>query len=80
MRDQSVKPCRKCGKPVSVITWGVYRKVLVDAEVVDVIPDPHGEEFVREDGSKMRGIEEEHGSLMAEPAYRPHRKTCPVER
>ena len=79
MKEQSVRTCRKCGRPVSVITWGIYRKILVDAEVVDVIPDPHGEEFVREDGSKMRGIEEEHGSPLTEPAYRMHRKTCGVE-
>ena len=79
MRDQSVKPCRKCGKPVSVITWGVYRKILVDAEAVDVVPDAHGEEFVRIDGSKIRGVEAEPGTLMTELAYRPHRKTCGVE-
>ena len=79
MRDQSVKPCRKCGKPVSVITWGVYRKILVDANAVDVVPDPKGEEFVRFDGRKMRGREAEPGTLQTEPGYRPHRKTCGVD-
>ena len=70
--------CRKCGKPVAVITWGVYRKVLVDAEAVDVVPDEYGEEFVRIDGSKVRGREAEIGTIGTEPAYRQHRKTCGV--
>lgn len=76
MKD-SFRPCRKCGKPVAVITWGVYRKILVDAEAVDVVPDPHGEEFVRIDGSKIRGREVPMESAYDyEAAYRPHRKTC----
>ena len=49
---------------------------MVDAEALDVVPDPHGEEFVRIDGSKIRGVEEEPGTLMTEPAYRPHRRSC----
>ena len=72
----AVKPCRKCGMPVAVITWGVYRKVLVDAVAVDVVPDEDGEDFVRIDVSKVRGREAEPGTLQTEPAYRPHRKTC----
>ena len=75
----SFKRCRVCGKPVGIITFGVYRKVLVDAEAVDVVPDPYGEEFVRIDGSKIRGREAEVIGLMTEPAYRPHRKTCGVD-
>lgn len=71
--------CRKCGREVAVITWGVYRKILVDAEAVDVVPDQHGEEFVRIDGSKVRGREAEIGTIGTEPAYRPHRKTCGVD-
>lgn len=70
--------CRKCGRPVAVITWGIYRKVLVDAAAVDVLPDPYGEDFVRIDGSKIRGREAEIGTPGTEPAYRPHRKTCGV--
>lgn len=76
MKDSSVKRCRFCGKPVAIITWGVYRKVVVDAEAVNVRADLYGEEeFVRVDGSKVRATEvpfEEDG----EPAYRIHRKTC----
>ena len=70
------KECRFCGKQIGVITYGVYRKVVVDAEAVDVIPDPNGEEFVRIDGSKIRGKEAEPGTLQTEPAYRPHRRSC----
>ena len=90
MRDQSVKPCRKCGRPVSVITCGVYRKILVDADAVDVVPDAHGEEFVRIDGSKVRGKEIDPENAFAltrgtsknlvEYAYRPHVRTCGVEK
>lgn len=69
----SVNPCRKCGKPVAVITIGVYRKTLVDAEAVEVVPDPDGVDFVRIDGSKIRGREAEPGTLQPEYAYRPHR-------
>ena len=69
----SVNPCRKCGEPVAVITWGVYRKVLVDVEAVEVVPDPEGVDFIRIDGSKIRGRIAEPGTLQPEYAYRPHR-------
>lgn len=74
----SFKKCRICGKPIGVIEWGVYRKVTVDAEAVRVIPAEGGEDFVRIDGSKIRGIE---APFLddAEIAYRPHRKTCGVD-
>ena len=75
----SFKRCRICGKPIGIITCGVYRKVIVDADALDVIPDPDGEEFVRIDGSKILGREAEIGTIQTEPAYRPHRKTCGVE-
>lgn len=77
MKD-SFRLCRSCGKPIGVITRGIYRKVIVDAEAVDVVPDPEGEEFLRIDGSKIRGKEAEPGTLQTEPAYRPHRKSCGV--
>ena len=68
--------CRKCGKQIAVIEWGLYRKTVVDAKAVEVIADPEGEDFVRFDGSKVRGREAEDGTLGAEPVYRMHRKTC----
>ena len=70
----AINKCRKCGKEVGVITWGIYRKVLVDMEVYAVEPDPDGEIFVRIDGSKLRGkVSAEELPEHAEPAYRPHR-------
>ena len=78
-RRENINKCKFCGKPIGVITWGIYRKIVVDAEAVDVVPDPHGEEFVRVDGSKIRGRVAEPGTLQTEPAYRPHRKTCGVQ-
>lgn len=77
MKD-SMKICRFCGKPIAIITWGVYRKVVVDAEAVMVEANPEGEEFVRIDGSKVKGFEVDFisDSGSAEPAYRMHGKTC----
>ena len=80
MRNSSIKKCRKCGRDIAVITLGVYRTAVVDAEAVDVIADAHGEDFVRVDGSKIRGREAPAGTLQTEPAYRMHRKTCGVRR
>ena len=34
----SVVTCKFCGKPIMVITYGVYRKAVVDAEAVDGTP------------------------------------------
>ena len=76
MKDNGVRTCRFCGKQIAVITWGVYRKVVVDAAAVMVEADPDGEEFVRIDGRKIRGREAEIGTIGTEPAYRAHRKNC----
>ena len=75
MKD-GVRTCRFCGKKIAVITLGIYRKSVVDAEVVDVIPDPDGEDFVRVDGSKVRGREAGFFTEGTEPAYRIHGKSC----
>ena len=75
MKD-AIQKCRFCGKPIAVITYGIYRKSVVDAEVVDVVPDPNGEDFVRIDGSKIRGREAEIGTIGTEPAYRIHGRSC----
>ena len=71
----AINKCRKCGKEVGVITWGIYRKVVVDAEAVWVKADPEGEEFVRIDGSKVQAREA--GQMEeGEWAYRIHRRNC----
>lgn len=76
MKD-SIKICRFCGKQIAVITWGVYRKAVVDAEAVEVVPDEKGEEFVRIDGSKIRGREVSMESAYDyEMAYRMHGRSC----
>ena len=77
MKDTTIT-CKFCGRKIGIITWGVYRKIVVDAEAVMVAADPEGEEFVRIDGSKLLGKEVdpyEHTGA-AEPAYRVHRKNC----
>ena len=78
MKD-TIKKCKFCGKPIAIITWGFYRKVVVDAEAVIVRADPDGEDFVRIDGSKVKAVElpfmpEVDGA--GEPAYRIHGKSC----
>ena len=76
MKD-SIKKCRFCGKDVAIITWGVYRKAVVDAAAVMVEANPEGEDFVRIDGSKVKGFEVDFISDgKAEPAYRMHRFSC----
>ena len=73
MKD-TFRLCRKCGKPVAVIERGLYRKILVDAEAVLVETDSLGADYVRIDGSKVKGLEVAYDSnVQAEPAYRPHR-------
>ena len=76
MKGDSFKRCKFCGKQVAIITWGVYRKIVVDAEAVYVVPKEDGEDYVMIDGRKIRGVEAGIGTAWAEPAYRPHRKTC----
>lgn len=82
MKDKETT-CRKCGRRIAVITWGVYRKVVVDPEYFMVVPDPESEEeFVRIDGSKIQGSERMNylGDEPAEHAYRMHRRTCGARR
>ena len=73
MRAPGISNCRKCGRPIGVITWGIYRKAVVDAEAVMVVADPEGEEYVRIDGSKVRAREADYEIDGTEPAYRLHR-------
>ena len=76
MKD-GTRVCKFCGREIGVITWGVYRKIVVDAQAVMVLAAEEGEEFVRIDGSQVRGREVSYEeAVLAEPAYRPHRKTC----
>ena len=76
MRNGTDK-CRFCGKRIAIITWGVHRKAVVDAEAVEVVPDPDGEDFVRIEGSKIKGREVSMDSAYDyEMAYRPHGKSC----
>ena len=73
MRTPGICKCRKCGKQVGIITWGIYRKTIVDAEAVMVIANKGGELFLRIDGSKVQAVEADYEIEGAEPAYRPHR-------
>ena len=66
--------CKYCGRKIGIITGGIYRKTVVDAEAVMVIADPEGETFLRVDGTKVRAREAAYEEAGAEPAYRPHRK------
>ena len=78
---QNANICRKCGKEIAVIEYGIYRKSVVDVEAVSIYQDAEGEDFVRIDGSKVRGFEAEIDcELPTEPAYRLHRKTCGREK
>ena len=46
-----------------------------------VVADPEGEEYIRIGGTKLLAREAEYESEeKAEPAYRPHYRTCGVRR
>ena len=75
-KDTGVQLCRKCGKPIAIISTRPYRKIVVDASGVEIQPDPLGEEFIRIDGSKVRAKESaryDDDTIQVEYAYRPHR-------
>ena len=80
MKD-TFKTCRECGAQVAVIERALYRKILVDAEAVPVRISSKGQEFIRVDGSKVKGIPMEIFEPLnyelnpdeIEYAYRPHR-------
>ena len=79
MKD-GAKKCRFCGKEIAIITYGIYRKCVVDAEAVVVRADPEGEQFIRIDGTKIKAVElpfmPEDAEEGSEMAYRPHRWSC----
>ena len=77
MRD-GVKRCKFCGKEIGIITYGIYRKCVVDAEAVTVIAAPDGDEYIRVDGTKVKAKEIPYDADAegAKPAYRPHRWSC----
>lgn len=80
-KGNGVQLCRRCGKPIGIISERVYRKILVDAEAVLVMTDGTAkEQFVDVTGRKIMGREadfEEQASYGVpggpEYAYRPHR-------
>lgn len=72
-----IKYCRKCGKPIDIITQRLYRKIIVDYAPMMVTADNLGDEYIRPDGSKMRGVpaalDIEHAGEAAEMVFRAHR-------
>ena len=73
----TVRTCRKCGKKIDLIK-DRYRTVIVDAEAVEVIADPLGDNYVRWNGDKVRARAVKPDEIIdgAEFAYRPHRWSC----
>lgn len=69
---ETFRPCKKCGKPVGLIESRLYRKILVDAEAVEIKPDAMGEQYVTMFGVKLRGREVKYPEKGTK-AYRPHR-------
>ena len=76
----SFKRCESCGRMIGIIKERAYRKIVVDAEAVLVMPDKLGDLFIRVDGTKIRGREADFEEKAAfgtqggpEYAYRPHR-------
>ena len=74
--SDTFKTCRKCGKMIGKIETEPWRIQLVDADPVEVYPDPTGDIYLRIDGSKMRGRTDDRwskGTVKAEMVWRPHR-------
>lgn len=80
MKASGIRNCRHCGEKVMIIEWGIYRKVLVDAESVNVAVDPEGQEYIRIDGSKVRGYAAPIDMPGTEVAYCPHSRSCGFEK
>ena len=80
MNKNGIRRCKFCGKEVAVITYGIYRKAVVDVEPVNVYADPGGDEYIRFDGisgSKVKAHEAGIDCVFpTEPAYRMHRLSC----
>ena len=81
MKTTPIKICRKCGKEILIIPERMYRSITVDADAIEVVADPLGDEFIRYDGTKMkaRAIKPDEIVTGAEYAYRPHKWTCGVD-
>ena len=77
MKKSFSTTCRKCGKDISIIEYRAFSKRVVDILPVMVAPDPNGEDFVRIDGSKIKGriVPYEYEGPY-ENVYRQHRFTC----
>ena len=75
MKD-TFRLCRKCGRPIGVIRVNPCRSELVDADPVEVYPDPTGDIYFRIDGTKMRGRTDDRwskGTVKPEFFWNPHR-------
>ena len=81
MKSTPIKICKKCGKEILIIHERMYRTITVDADAMEVVADPLGDEFIRWDGSKLRARAIGRDEIVpgAEFAYRPHRWTCGID-
>lgn len=72
----SFKRCKHCGRMIGIIRVNAYKKIIVDADPVTVHQDRLGDEYIRIDGSRMRGIPDntyEDCEPTAEVVWRRHR-------
>ena len=75
MKD-TFRLCKNCGKQVGVIMVNPCRGVYVDADPVEVYPDPIGDIYYRIDGTKMRGRTDDrwsNGTVKPEFVWKMHR-------
>ena len=80
-KEYSTKPkemeCRKCGKPIILVTRKWRMMTPVDASIAYILPDENGKQYIRmADGSKVIGREVKFGAEGAEAVLRPHSYSC----
>ena len=77
-KDEAFKTCKKCGKQIMLIKERLYRTIIVDAEAVEVVADPLGDNYIRWNGDKVRAraVKPDEMTASAEFAYRPHYWSC----
>ena len=81
MKSTPIKVCKKCGKEILILSERMYRSIVVDADAVEVVADPLGDEYVRLNGTKVkaRALKIDEFVSGSEYAYRPHRWSCGME-
>ena len=70
--------CRYCGTPIQFIRTKKGNLMPVDGFSFNVVERDKGDNFIKEDGSMVRGVVVDVKGPATVKAWRPHFGTCPV--